>query len=149
MTTEPTTEQETQYDRMVAAGADEDIAAYLTGIDECNCVLPEQSCRTCRAAARYYHEEETLDELLAMPSAVVITSLGDRITVAATPEAHARVVDCYKGLQALIDSGHYNEWSCHIGGRTTPMHVAEPVTGKATGPTFTSMHPEPWKAVRE
>lgn len=145
---EPTTEQETQYDRMIAAGADPDIAAYLTGIDECNCVLPEQSCRICRGAEKVA-DGLSLAELLSMPSQVVVTALGDLITVAVVPGGNAKAVDCYRGLQALVDSGRYNEWSCHIGGRTTPMHVAEPVTGKATGPTFTSMHPEPWKAVRE
>ena len=100
MTTEPTTTQYEQYDRMLAANVDEDIAAYLAGLTECGCVLPEHSCRACRAQARYYREEQTLDELLSMESKVMVTSLGDRITVACAPEAHARVVDCWRGLKA-------------------------------------------------
>jgi len=149
MTTEPTTTQYEQYDRMLAANVDEDIAAYLAGLTECGCVLPEHSCRACRAQARYYREEQTLDELLSMESKVVVTSLGDRITVACAPEAHARVVDCWRGLKALIDSGHYREWACHVGGRALERHIAEPVEGAATGPTFTRDHPESWKVVEQ
>lgn len=144
---EPTTEQETEYDALLAAGADPDLAAYLTGIDECGCVMPHQSCRICRGAAK--ESDMGLDAILSMPSKVVVTALGDRITVACAPEANARVVDCYKGLQALVESGHYREYPVHIGGRTTPLFVAEPIEGAADGPTFTCMHPQGWKAVEQ
>ena len=143
----PTTEQETQYAAMLAAGIDPDLAAYMANIDDCNCVLPEQSCRMCRGAAK--ESAMSLEELLSMPSAVVITALGDQITVACAPEAHARVVNVYEGLRALVNSGHYREYPAHIGGRTTPLFVAEPIEGAADGPTFTCMHPEPWQAVPE
>ena len=143
----PTTEQETQYAAMLAAGIDPDLAAYMANIDDCNCVLPEQSCRMCRGAAK--ESAMSLEELLSMPGAVVITALGDQITVAATPEAHARVVDCYRGLQALVDAGRYREYSVHIGGRTTEFGVAEPIEGAATGPTFVLNPGRKWQAVPE
>ncbi len=142
----PTTEQETQYAAMLAAGIDPDLAAYMANIDDCNCVLPEQSCRMCRGAARWANGL-SLAEILAMPSVTVVTALGDTITIAQGPE-QAKVMDCYRGLQALIESGHYRQYPVHIGGRTTPCFVAEPIEGAATGPVFV-LDPgcNKWKAV--
>lgn len=145
MTTEPTTQQETEYDRLLAAGVDPDLAAYMANIDDCNCVLPEQSCRICRGAAKWANGL-SLEEILAMPSVTVVTALGDTITIAQGPE-QAKIMDCYRGLKALVDAGRYREWPCHVGGRTTPRFVAEPIEGAATGPTFVLDPGRKWEAV--
>ena len=62
--TAPTTEQYAQYDRLISVGVDPDVAAYLTDIDECACVMPHQSCRICRGAAKAMAMEPTFDEAL-------------------------------------------------------------------------------------
>lgn len=148
MTTEPTTEQYEQYDRMLAANVDEDIAAYLTGLSECGCFLPEHSCQMCRGAAKMRNAASDLAMILEMSATVKVTVI-DRLMVVDAPPDNIGVVidDLGAGVQALVDSGQYREYSQHIGGRTTPCFVAEPIEGAATGPVFTRMHPETWKAV--
>ncbi len=148
MTTEPTTAQETEYDRMLAAGADPDVSAYLTGIDECHCVMPWQSCRICRGSAKMRNAESDLTMLLETSTSVEVTIIRNLIVV--TSDSTSVVVDDFDtGIQALIDSGHYREHSQHVGGRTLERHIAEPVEGAATGPTFTRDHPESWKVVEQ
>ena len=146
----PTAEQEAQYDALLAAGADPDGAAYVAGIDECRCTMPWQRCRMCRGADKMRNAPADLAEILELSASVHVAAIGNLVVVDGPPWNLGVIIEVGEAaIRALIDSGHYNEWSCHIGGRTTPMHVAEPATDKATGPVFTCMHPEPWKAVRE
>lgn len=142
----PTEQQYEQYDALVAAGVGEDVAAYLAGIDECHCVMPEQSCRMCRGAALMANAPADLGRMLEMANSVAVAVVGNWMVVDGLPWNHAVVVDNFEyGVQALVDSGFYRQYDQHIGGRTLNRFVAEPVEGRATGPTFDMDRPGQWQ----
>lgn len=147
---EPTPQQFALYDALVAVGADDDVATYIAGTDECGCVMPWHTCQMCRGAAKMRNAASDLAMILEMSATVKVTVI-DRLMVVDAPPDNIGVVidDLGAGVQALIDSGHYREWACHVGGRALERHIAEPVEGAATGPTFTRDHPESWKVVEQ
>lgn len=134
---EPTPQQFALYDALVAVGADDDVATYIAGTDECGCVMPWHTCQMCRGAAKMRNAASDLAELLELADTVKVTMIDGLMIVNAPPNTGGVVIDDIDaGILALDDGGHYREYSQHIGGRTTPLFVAEPVEGMATGPVF-------------